>query len=431
MPAPTIPTEDRLQQAIDRLQQVVGSNPDAAGEIAVVRQILQGMRDANENLVLATVKAQALQEEADLRNRRQTEFLAMLAHELRNPMAPIRSAAELLGKITAAHPLLPKVQQIVDRQVGHMARLLDDLLDASRISSGKISLRRAIVPLEDVLAHALEVSKPFIERRQQHLECQMPGTPVYVDGDSVRLSQVFSNLLINASKYSPDKGNISLQTRLVLDSVVITVRDDGRGIDPELLPHVFELFVQGDRSLDRTESGLGIGLSIARGITEMHGGRITARSDGAGTGASFEVMLPLAKLDAPDAGNLSGPSLSERGCRRRILVIEDNADFASTLSVILELEGHFVQHAADGLSGLALAQDHAFDLILCDIGVPRLNGYDLIAQLRKQMAHPRPRAIAMSGYSQPEDRQRALDAGFDDYLVKPFPNSRLLELLRV
>jgi signal transduction histidine kinase len=429
VPPASIQSEDQWQHAIDRLLEVVKDDCNAVEDISVLRQALAQLRDANENLVLATVKAQVLQEEADMRNRRQNEFLAMLAHELRNPMAPISNAAQLLQEITSAHPLLPGIQQVLDRQIGHAARLLDDLLDASRISSGKVTLLRSVVSLDAILAQALEVSRPFIEQRHQHLEVESPGAPVYIDGDLVRLSQVFSNILINASKYSPDNGCITISARLLFDSVAVTVSDNGRGIDPSLLPYIFDLFVQGDRSLDRADGGLGIGLSVAKGITEMHGGRITARSDGLGHGSCFEVMLPLANPVASAAASGRRTTGTAGADKYRILVVEDNEDFGSTLATILELQGHSVEIANNGLSALALAKEQAFDVILCDIGIPRLNGYDLIAQVRLHGGHPRPYAIAISGYGQPEDRQRALEAGFDDYLVKPFHNANLLHLL--
>lgn len=429
MPPTSIQSEDRLQRAIDRLLEAIKDDPSAVEDVGVLKQALAQLRDANENLVLATVKAQVLQEEADVRHRRQNEFLAMLAHELRNPMAPISNAAQLLRKITSAHPLLPAIQEVLDRQVGHAARLLDDLLDASRISSGKVTLQRSVVALESILAQALEVSRPFIEQRRQHLEVESIDGPVYIDGDMVRLSQVFSNILINASKYSPDNGRITITARLSPGSVAVLVSDNGRGIDPGLLPYIFDLFVQGDHSLDRAEGGLGIGLSVAKGLTEMHGGRITARSDGPGRGTCFEVTLPLANPAAGATAPGRRTAGTAQGNKYRILVVEDNEDFGSTLATILELDGHCVRIANDGLSGLALAKEQAFDVILCDIGIPKLNGYDLIAQLRCQDAHPRPYAIAISGYGQPEDRQRALQAGFDDYLVKPFHNAALLHLL--
>jgi len=425
----SILNEDRLHQTLDRLAEATRNDEQVQQDLALLKDLLAQLRTANENLVLATVKAQALQEDADLRNRRQNEFLAMLAHELRNPMAPISNAAQLLKKVTSAHPMLPKLQEIIDRQVHHMVHLLDDLLDASRIQCGKVHLQRSVIALSDVIGQAVELSRPSMEGRAQQLDIQSGMAPAFVHGDLVRLSQVFSNLLINASKYTQDGGRISLQVRSLDDSVIVTVRDNGRGIDAKLLPHVFDLFVQDERGLDRAEGGLGIGLSVAKGLVELHGGRITVRSDGPGLGSTFEVLLPLATARGATHRQDAGSGARSASSGLRILIMEDNADFATTLMTLLELEGHFVQVAHDGIAGLNAALAHPFDALICDIGLPRLNGYEVIAQVRRQQEAPRPLAIALSGYGQPEDRQKALDAGFDRHLTKPLQGNELFEVL--
>lgn len=420
---------DKVQTAIDSLIEKIRENMDPSEEIGALKQLVAQLQVANENLVLATVKAQTLQEEADLRNRQQNQFLAMLAHELRNPMAPISNAAQLLEKITVAHPLLDTVQEIIQRQVSHMARLLDDLLDASRINSGKVTLQKKSISLGEVLTQAVEVCRPFLEKRRQRLNIDVNNADVSIDADLLRLSQVFSNLLINASKFTQEEGQITLCAEVSGDAVKVSVQDNGKGIEPELQPHIFDLFVQGPRELDRSEGGLGIGLAVAKGITEMHGGRITAKSEGLGTGALFEVSLPLATTpffkEPADLPVLRKPSAG--GCL--ILIVEDNADLVSTLCLRLELEGHQVMTATDGLAGLSLARQHPYDVLICDIGLPGLDGYEVITQIRQQKERAQPFAIAISGYGQPEDRTRALNAGFDHYMVKPVIGDKLLHLI--
>jgi signal transduction histidine kinase/ActR/RegA family two-component response regulator len=424
-----ISDDDRLQHAIDKLVVEVRAGRNGADEVAALKSLVSQLRNANQNLVLATVKAQVLQEEAQIANRRQNEFLAMLAHELRNPMAPIGSASSLLEKIVAAHPLLPKIQGVISRQVEHMAHLLDDLLDASRITSGKLTLQKNLIALNDVIMHAVEISRPFIEKRQQQLELEPMLESVLIDGDLDRLSQVFSNLLINASKFTQDRGLIVLRARLQGDTVVVSVKDNGRGIEPELQPYIFDLFTQGPRSLERSEGGLGIGLSVARGLTEMHGGKINVKSDGPGQGSEFEVILPVLKVDPKKQAVLPEAPETLSTDSRRILLVEDNVDANATLKMLLELDGHQVTAALDGLTGLALAKANPYDVIICDIGLPGIDGYEMIAQVRQQMAQPRPYAIALSGYGQPEDRTRALDAGFDQYVLKPVKGNFLLHII--
>jgi signal transduction histidine kinase len=421
--------EDRLQHAIDTLVAEIRANRSGAEEIAVLKTLVAQLRDANQNLVLATVKAQVLQEEAETVNRRQNEFLAMLAHELRNPMAPISNAAILLERIVAAHPLLPQIQGVISRQIDHMAHLLDDLLDASRITSGKVSLQKRTVALNNVIMHSVEVSRPFIDERRQQFDIEPITEPILIEADLDRLSQVFSNLLINASKFTPEGGHISLRTVRQANTVIVSVKDNGRGIEPELQPHVFDLFMQGPRSLDRSEGGLGIGLSVARGLVEMHGGKILVKSEGPGLGSEFDVILPILPAEDREPTVVEPVLKAPSAARRRILLIEDNADSNATLKTLLELEGHQVTSALDGLTGLSLARANPYDMVICDIGLPGIDGYEIIAQIRQQMDQPRPLAIALSGYGQPEDRMRAARAGFDHHLLKPVKAEYLLHII--
>lgn len=439
MSSTTIPTpletkafvadDERLPDAIDNLIRRIRASEESAEEVISLKTLLLQLRTANENLVLATVKAQALQEQADERNRLQNEFLAMLAHELRNPMAPISNAAKLLERIAVAHPLLPQLEGIITRQVNHMARLLDDLLDASRITNGRVTLQLATTSLNDVLKHAIEVSRPYIDKRKQQFLIAPARESIVLECDAVRLSQVFSNLLINASKFTPEKGRIELRTEREGDMVRVSVADNGCGIAPEIQSRIFDLFTQGPRQSDSAEgSGLGIGLSVAKAIVEMHGGRISVKSSGPGLGSCFEVMLPASgvkKQKPVDAAPVVKPFSAN--CRN-ILLIEDDADTNATLEMLLALEGHRITSARDGLVGLSMAKIQRYDIIICDIELPGMGGLEVIKHIRNQVGS-KAFAIALSGYCQAEDRARAIDAGFDQYIVKPIKGDHLIHMI--
>ncbi|MFZ6644809.1 hybrid sensor histidine kinase/response regulator [Undibacterium sp. TJN25] len=405
----------------------VGQLREAAKGKDALEDLVLKLRDANHNLIIATFSAQDLQAMAEAAAHRQDEFLAMLAHELRNPLAPIMMAAELMGKVTISHPQLPRLHAIICRQVNHLTRLVDDLLDASRVSSGKITLQKRVLLLSEVIENAVETSQPFIDKRKQLLTLQMPAEAVAVDGDLVRLAQVFSNLLINATKFMPERGEITLSTHLADGSVVISVKDKGVGIAPDIQPFIFDLFKQGPHALDRSQGGLGIGLSLVRAIVEMHGGTVTVKSAGAGFGSEFIVTLPVSaempvKIDQPPLKNLSFRAF-------KILIIEDNTDVNATLSDFLTLEGHATTSAYDGMAGIALAKDNDYDIVLCDIGLPGMDGYAVVKQLRLDAVPPLPCYIALTGYSQAENRNLAREAGFDHYLVKPIAIDVLTNLV--
>ena len=399
-----------------------------AQELAALEASVAALREANENLVLATFTAEDLREDAEAANRRQNEFLAMLAHELRNPLAPISMAASLLAGVPGANAQLAKLSQVIGRQVDHMARLLDDLLDAARISSGKIKLSIEPLALADLLRHAVETVQPRIAERGQALELALPPEGVAVEGDRVRLAQVFTNLLGNASKYTGDGGRLRLAAQAEGDAVVVTVEDNGTGIAPDVLPYIFDLFTQGPRSLARSEGGLGVGLNVVRNLVGMHGGKVEAHSDGNGCGSRFVVRLPRG-AGVPAAPVQAVPALPP--VRRRVLLIEDNPDACATLADILVTQGHEVTCAQDGHEGLALALAQPWDVIVCDIGLPGLDGFALMGRLRAQPAQHgrRPFAIALTGYGQPDDEARGLAAGFDRYLVKPVAAQALLALV--
>ncbi|MCC2957319.1 response regulator [Massilia sp. IC2-477] len=393
-------------------------------------QVVQ-LREANEHLVMATVSAQSLRDLAEATNRRQTEFLAMLAHELRNPLAPLSMSASLLQSLSGSSAQLAHVAGVVRRQVDHMAHLLDDLLDAARISSGKITLSVRPLALNGALDQAVETVAGRIRERGQSLVLELPEERLSIEGDPVRLTQVFANLLGNASKYTSPGGRIVLRAWRDGDEVVVQVNDNGSGIGADMLPQVFDLFVQGPRALARSEGGLGIGLNVVRNLVGMHGGSVSAESPGEGLGSTFTVRLPLCSTGAPIDEIPAGPSASEGACR--ILLVEDNVDACDTLRALLELAGHEVAVAYDGRAGLAAAQARRYDIVICDIGLPGMDGLEIIGRLRSAPVDGpldrRPFAIALSGYGQGEDRERALEAGFDRYLVKPAAPDTLLELV--
>ena len=346
---------------------------------------------------------------------RQTGFLSLLAHELRNPLQPMAMANALLADLTGLHPNIARVHAVNARQITHMVRLVDDLFDAARLTSGKITLRLAPVLLSDVIDHAIETSRPGIDRRYQKLTTMLPPEPLIIEGDLVRLAQVFSNLLINASKFTQEYGHIEIVARRMGNAVEVTVSDDGAGMTPELLPFIFDLFTQGFPSLDRAQGGLGLGLALVRNIAQLHGGSATASSGGTGKGSKFVVKLPLSSLTEKEAAS-AAPTV---GAPCRILLIEDNVDANDVLSMLLRADGHTVTSCCDGPSGLRAGLDQPFDIVLCDIGLPGMDGYQLVSALRAALKRPLPCFVATTGYSELDQQEKAAAAGFDHYLIKP------------
>lgn len=386
--------------------------------------LVQQMREANQHLVIATLGAQDQLSVAEAAKQRQEHFLAMLAHELRNPLAPIALATQLLGKLLESHPQLPRLHGIFSRQVGHMTHLIDDLLDASRISSGKISVQMHTLALNDVLDNALETSRPYMENRFQHFNMTLPREPVWLQGDATRLAQVFSNLLINASKFSPEYEHIHLLAYKQQDAIAVSVQDHGIGIDPAMQSRIFELFTQGFATQEHSQGGLGIGLTLVRSIVELHQGSVSVSSAGLGLGSIFTVCLPTCEAPAkPVPTKTADPTSTRKACR--ILLIEDNPDANDTLGEVLRQEGHIITCAADGKNGLALALAQEFDAVICDIGLPDISGFSVASQLRLQ-EHPA-KLIALTGYNQLQ--APALEAGFDHYLIKPVAMDQLLTLI--
>jgi two-component system, sensor histidine kinase len=374
---------------------------------------------ANVRALLRLHRAEEALRDAD---RRKDQFLATLAHELRNPLAPIRNAVELMDpKYQAAEPVVRDARMIARRQVEHLSRLVDDLLDVSRITHGKIALRMETVDIASAVATAVETNQPAIERKHHTLSVDIPELPCVIRGDPIRVAQVIGNLLSNAAKYTPDGGSIELGVRVADGAVAIRVADNGIGIPPEELADVFNLFMQSADSLARSEGGLGIGLSLARTLTELHGGTIEARSAGIGKGCEFVVQLPLAmtpEYAAAAAAKQASASEAPQS-KRRVMIVDDSVDGAESMSVLLEMLGHEVRVVYNGASALSAAPEFKPEVVILDIGLPDLDGYHVARALRSQPETAGALLIALTGYGQESDRQRTRAAGFDHHLVKP------------
>jgi len=367
----------------------------------------------NAMLAEAGRRADALRE-SDVRK---DEFLATLAHELRNPLAPIRNALEIL-KMPGANPaMLEKARQMMERQLAQMVRLVDDLLDVSRITTGKLGIRKALLEVQAAVRDAIETARPFLEARRHQLEVQLPSQPISIEGDRTRLAQVFANLLHNAAKYTEPGGYITLSLAEEDDQAVVRVRDTGIGLAPESLAAIFDMFVQVDRTLERTQAGLGVGLTLSRQLVTLHGGTIEAKSGGLGKGSEFTVRLPLAGAALANAD----PEVRRLRARqsRRILLADDNADFADSLAELFAARGHEVRVAHNGAEALAAAAAFNPDFAFLDIGMPKVHGYEVARRLRDMPATSECVLVAVTGWGQEDDRQRAREAGFDRHILKP------------
>lgn len=373
-----------------------------------------------------------LHEELVKADRQKVDFLSMLAHELRNPLAPICNSVQLLRMtVTGDDGELRYVSDVIERQVSQLVRLIDDLLDVSRITSGKIRLKRQTVDLRQVASLAVEASQPLMESHGHRLTVSLPASPVSMDGDPARMTQVITNLLNNAAKYTPDGGRIQLQVTRTASEATITVRDNGIGIPREMLTSVFELFTQDARTLDRSSGGLGIGLTLVQRLVEMHGGTVQAQSAGPGQGAEFTIQIPIVGESAvSDELPLEAVVESTENPRLRILIVDDNADAADTLAMLCRLNGHQVQVAYDGASCLPIAQTFQPEIVMLDIGLPRLDGYQVAEKLRSSDVTRKALLVAISGYGQPMDEARSRSVGFDAHFVKPVAHSLLMSILQ-
>jgi signal transduction histidine kinase/ActR/RegA family two-component response regulator len=351
------------------------------------------------------------------------QFLAMLGHELRNPLSAMLLAVDLIER-GASDPA--RHVAVIRRQGEHLARLVDDLLDVARVTQGKVSLRRRLLALDDVVARCVQSARGAANARSIAIELSRSPAPAWVEGDPVRLEQIVGNLLTNAIKYSPPGSTVALSVETTEANAVVRVKDDGVGIPPEVLPHVFDLFVQAERTLDRSQGGLGVGLTLVRRLTELHGGRVFAKSEGAGRGSEFVVELPLAQPGEVASEDLAHVERAANG--RRVLVVEDNDDMRHLLAEIVRELGHSVDTASDGGEGLRRALASAPEVVLLDLGLPVLDGYEVARRLRARFGGSM-LLIAVSGYGQPDDRRRALEAGFDRHFTKPLSAEMLSRLL--
>lgn len=361
--------------------------------------------------------------EASLReaDARKDEFLAMLGHELRNPLAPIVSAVEYLRREGPVDSDLDKARDVIDRQVTHMARLIDDLLNVARITRGKLRLQQETVELEAIICNAMESASPIIAERRHELSVSFPDEPIHLNADAVRLSQVFTNLLVNAAKYTPDGGHLNLTVERVgspsAEEVVVMVKDDGIGIAPADVPIIFDMFVQLNKASDRYRAGLGVGLTLVRSIVEMHGGAVEAQSDGLGRGSTFIVRLPVAPPSSTSPRAMLG---TERATEvLKFLVVDDHDDTAEALASVLAIDGHEVRTATSAAAALETAGKFDADVILLDIGLPDMDGYRLCGHMRATPMGKQAFILAVTGWGQAEDKRRALEAGFDQHATKP------------
>jgi PAS domain S-box-containing protein len=367
--------------------------------------------------------------ELEIADRQKNNFLATLAHELRNPLAPIRSGLELLKMPGIDESTVGETRAMMERQLVHLVQLVDDLMDVSRIVTGKTELRRQLIDLSSIIEAAAEEVQPMLDARGHELMVTMPQKTIVVEGDLVRLSQVLSNLLSNAAKYSPKPSRIWLMAELHNGEAVLRVRDEGIGIDPELLSDIFNLFVQADSSLAHTEGGLGIGLTLSKRLVELHGGTITAASEGAGKGSEFVVRLPISEqAAAAPTRTVTNGALPPPQLARRILVVDDNVDAAITVATLLKAWGHTVQMAHNGPAALEAAKHFRPEIVLMDIGLPGMSGYEVAQHLRNDPTHEGVLITALTGYGQAEDKARSHAAGFNYHLTKP-PDMGVLEAL--
>jgi PAS domain S-box-containing protein len=380
---------------------------------------------------LARQQVEGLREAAEGANRAKDEFLAMLGHELRNPLSPILTALQLMRQ--QGPEVAERARVVIERQVNHLTRLVDDLLDVSRIARGRVELKKEVVELADVVAKGVEISSPLLEQRAHELTVDVPARGLPVDGDPTRLGQVVSNLLTNAAKYTPPGGRVAVRARRDGDEAVLSVRDSGVGIAPDVLPRVFDLFVQSRRSIDRSEGGLGLGLTIVRSLVEGHGGAVSAHSEGPGKGSEFVVRLPLSAGPHRPEGRPDEAAPAVAGPRAggpRILVVDDNEDGATMLALALTRRGYDARVANDAATALEIAAEFRPDVAFLDIGLPVMDGYELGSHLRTIAGLEGLRLVALTGYGQESDRRRSREAGFQHHLVKPVAIDALEEVIR-
>ena len=426
-------------------REVVGRRKDGSTfpmELAVsefrigARRFFTGIvRDITERKRLEQDLRQRVEELADA-DRQKNDFLAMLAHELRNPLAPMRNALHLIKMPGAAPSTVDEARAMMERQLEHLVRLVDDLLDVSRIIRNRIELRKEALDIASVVQRAIETAAPVIDAHGHQIEVSLADKPVMIEADAIRMAQIISNLLTNAAKYSKVPGRIWLTVRAQAGTATISVRDQGIGIEPELLPRIFDLFVQGDHSLARAQGGMGIGLTLVKRLVEMHAGEVHASSPGLGQGSEFTVTIPALPEKAAVEGQTPGDGrlvyqadVGTPKRRRRVLVVDDNVDAAESIAMILRMTGYEASCVYDGPAALVAAKDHPPDVFVLDIGLPGMTGYEVAHKLREQPRFHKTPIVAVTGYGQYDDRQRSRQAGFDYHLTKPVNPDVLQALL--
>ena len=404
------------------------------GEVAERRRAEQRLQELAATLDKRVTERTTELQESEARlleaSRRKDEFLATLAHELRNPLAPVRNSVELLKRHQNEPARVQWASDMIDRQVRSLSRLIDDLMDVSRINRNRIELRREVISLNDVLTDAVEAVRPLADEAKHQLAVLLPDRKLVVDGDRTRLAQAFMNLLNNAVKYTDPGGRIEVGVLIENEQAVITIRDTGIGIPQDRLETVFEMFSQVEAALSRSRGGLGIGLSLTQRLVQMHGGSIRAFSDGPGCGSRFHVTLPLASVaeePVEEPGAAAQPAAPDKGLR--ILVADDNADAAETMAALLEEMGHRVRFVGDGEAAVQACSEFDPQLVLLDIGMPKLNGYDTCRRIRALGGGRARTVVAVTGWGQPQDHRRSEEAGFDRHLVKPIDIAALCEVL--
>ncbi len=405
---------------------LLGVITDITERKQIERELRRSRDELDQRVRARTAELERANRRLQEEDRRKNDFLGVLSHELRNPLAPILNALSILDGAAPGDDQAREARAVIGRQLEHLTRLVDDLLDVTRISRGKIQLHRDSVDLARSVARTVEDHRALFVRRDVALDARVSPEPLVIDADPTRIAQIVGNLLQNAAKFTHSGGGVVVTVAREDDGAVVRVRDTGVGISPQMLPRVFEPFTQADDSLHRSAGGLGLGLALVRGLTELQGGTVEARSAGQDRGAEFMVRFPL--VDAPPRRAAPEPQPVRPACRR-VLVVEDNVDAAETLRVLLEMNGHEVDVAHDGMEGLAHA--HAFrpDLVLCDLGLPELDGYAVARALRADPELGSATLVAVSGYALPDDQRRALESGFDLHLAKPVPIQQIEEVL--
>ena len=403
------------------------------GERFWARTVLSSLYDADGHLRGFAKVTQDLSDRRHIQDLEKAaqhvnEFIAMLAHELRNPLAPIRNAVHIMGQVPAGDPAQQTMRETIDRQSAQLARIVEDMIDIARITRGSLAIDNAQLDMADVVRQAIETATPAIEAGKHSLELDLPSVPMPVWGDAHRLAQVLSNVLNNAARYTPAGGSIAVRGRIEEGHALVKVRDTGRGIEPEMIERIFDMFVQGKAPLQRIGGGLGIGLALARRLAELQGGTLEVHSEGANRGSEFTLRMPLAAPRQATAAPEQDKSARRPGVPRRVLVVDDNTDAAAMLDLLLRSLGHETRVAHEGGEALRAAEEFRPDIVLLDIGMPGLDGYEVARRLRRQSSAPL-RIVAVTGWGQDADRQRSAEAGFDLHLVKPVDAAELAQAL--